>query len=322
MNELKLHPLTCPQCGAPGVVREGTRITECERCGALLCLTETDTPRYEAEANVSAGQAITAARTWMEEQKQTGLFGRPELVLVPFHEVSGRRVGLFERKIPVRKGVRRAMYSSHGGAQDVEVEYVYEDKEDTKVMVSDVQSIAPAARTPWDLRMFNADAARKEARLHGFDLVEAQRRATVYVEERAPELKADHRFGLRGSSEMVAASRRTIFFPFWSIPVQTETGSYEIVVDGIDGTIVAWRLPRIYKASTLNWAVLAVPGALAFGQFLRAILFGGALLDPGIAFVAGLAVLGAALWRSNQPDWSVQTWPDAGTIVRLEQHGR
>jgi hypothetical protein len=322
VNELKLYPLTCPQCGAPGVVREAVRITECERCGALLCLTAVDTPRYEAESNVNAAQAITAARAWLDQRRQTGIFGRPELVFVPYHEVSGRRVGVFERKVPVRKRVRRSMYSAASGGQDAEPEYEYTQKEDTKVMVSDIQQIAPAAQTPWDLRMFDADAARKAAQLHTFDLVEAQRRATVYVEEKKHELQADYRFGLRGSAEMVATSRRTLFFPFWSIPLQTETGSYEIVVDGIAGGIVAWRLPRIYQASTLNWAVLAVPGALALGQFLRATLLGSSILNPGIGLIVGIVALGAALWRSNRPDWSVQTWPDAATIVRLEQHGR
>jgi hypothetical protein len=121
---------------------------------------------------------------------------------------------------------------------------------------------------------------------------------------------------------MVAESRRTLFFPFWSIPVQTEAGSYEIVVEGIAGTIVAWRLPRVFKVATLNWAILAVPGALAFGQFLRAVLTGDSILNPGLGFVAGMMLLGPALWRSYRPDWSVQTWPDEGTIVRLEQHGR
>jgi hypothetical protein len=104
--------------------------------------------------------------------------------------------------------------------------------------------------------------------------------------------------------------------------LQTGTGSYEILVDGIAGAIVAWRLPQIYQTSTLNWALLAVPGALALGQFLRATLFGSSVLDPAIGFVAGIVVLGAALWRSNRPDWSVQSWPDAATIVRLEAHGR
>lgn len=322
MNELKLYPLTCPQCGAPGVVREAIRITECDRCGVTLCLTTVDTPRYEAESKVSAAQAITAARSWLDKRRQTGMFGRPELVLVPYHETSGRRVGVFERKVPVRKRVRRSMYSTQGGSHDAEPEYEYTQKEDTKVMVSDIQQIAPAAQTPWDLRMFDADAARKEARLQTFDLVEAQRRATVYVEETKHELQADHRVGLRGSAELVATSRRTLFFPFWWIPLQTETGSYEIVVDGIAGAIVAWRLPRIYQASTLNWAALAVPGALALGQFLRAIFLDASVLNPAVGLAAGVTLLAAALWRSNRPDWSVQTWPDAATIVRLEQHGR
>ena len=161
------------------------------------------------------------------------------------------------------------------------------------------------------------------AKLSNFGVtLEPWEQLTVYVEEERHQLPADYRFALRGSGELVATSRRTIFFPFWSIPLQTETGSYEIVVEGIAGAIVAWRLPRIYQASTLNWAVLAVPGALALGQFLRATLFGSSILNPAIGLVAGIVALGTALWRSNRPDWSVQTWPDAATIVRLEQHGR
>jgi ribosomal protein L37AE/L43A len=321
VNELKLLPLTCPQCGAAGVVRAGTRITRCERCGANLILTETFAPKYEAVANLNAAQAATTARAWLDERGQAGMFSRPELLLIPYHEISGRRVGVFERKLPVRRQIHRTVYSPQSGGKEVETKIVYDEKEDTKVMVSDVQHLTPAAPAPWGLTMFDAPAVRRVAELRSFDLVEAQRRATVYAEEQSPSALADQRFTDKGSAEMVATSRRTLFFPFWSIPVQTEAGSYEIVVEGVSGNVIAWRLPEVYRSSSLNWALLAVPGALGLGQALRALLFDTSVIDPVIAFAFGAIAAAAALYRSNRPDWYIQSWPRPDTIARLERRG-
>jgi hypothetical protein len=191
-------------------------------------------------------------------------------------------------------------------------------------MVSDVHHLTPAARTPWDLKMFQADEARRSAALRSFDLVEAQRRATVYAEEQSPSAVAARRFAevgitARGSAEMVATSPRTLFFPFWSIPVKTEAGSFEIVLEAVGGAIVAWRLPEPYPASSLSWALLAIPGALGLGHALRALLFDTSAFDPIVAFAIGAVATATALVRANRPDWTLRSWPEAGTIPRLER---
>lgn len=322
MNELKLHALTCPQCGAPGVVREGTRITDCDRCGAPLCLSEVSVARYEAVANLSAAQAVSRARKWMDAQGHVGVLGRPELVLLPFHEIAGRRIGIFERRVPERKRVHRRVHDPRSGGVSIESDWEYFEKEDTKVMVSDVQHLTPAARTAWDLAMFDARNARKMARLQTFDLVEAQRRATVYAEETSPTAVAGQRFADHGQAEMVAASRRTIFFPFWSVPVQKESGSYEIVLEAITGDVIAWRLPQSYPSGSLGWALLALPGSLALGHGIYGLLFGAPLIQPFLALAVGALATTAALYRANRPDWALRSWPEPGTIPRFERHGR
>jgi hypothetical protein len=319
VNELKLHALTCPQCGAPGVVREGTRITKCERCGALLCLSEVSTPRYEALANMTAAQAAHSARVWLDQQRRVGMFGRPELVLIPFHEVSGRRVGVFERRVPERIRVHRRVYDPQSGGTKIESDFTYKEKEDTKVMVSDVQQMTPAARTPWDLKMFDPRAARSVARLGAFDLVEAQRRSTVYAAEQSASAVAERRFGEKEGTELVAASRRTIYFPFWSIPVETGEGSYEVVLEAITGKIIAWRMPQPYPSGSLKWAALAVPGALILGHGLNGLFFGGSVIDPMLAAGIGLAATFVALLQARHPDWALRSWPGPETIPRLER---
>jgi hypothetical protein len=319
VSALELYALTCPQCGAAGVVREGTRITECDRCGARLCLTEVSTPRYEAVPELTATEALARVRAWLAGRGSKGTFGRPELLLIPLHEIAGRRVGVFERKLPVRREVLRTVYSAEARGPVVESRVVYDQRRDTKVMVADVHYLTPAARTPWDLTAFDATEARRRARLRTFDLVEAQRRATVYAEERTADAHARARFPGGGPARLVAVSRRTLFFPFWSIPVESRAGSYEVVVDGVTGAIVAWRLPEIYRGAGLTWALLAVPGALGLGQALRAVLFDAAVLDPAVAFTVGVLAVGAALWRSNRPDWRVRSWPEPDTVVRLQR---
>ncbi len=321
MNELKLHPIKCPQCGAPEVVREGTRITPCERCGATLCLTEVTAPRYEVTANLSAAQAAGTARAWMESRRKVGMLGRPELVFMPFHEISGRRIGVFDRTVPERHRVYKERYDPAAGTTVMEAAYEYSSKEDTKVMVADVEHMTPAAHAPWDLAMFDARAARRLAPLRTFDLVEAQRRATVFAEEQSPDATTVDRFAKK-DTEMIASSRRTLFFPFWSIPVETEAGGYELVVDGVSGNIIAWRMPETFKIPTLAWAVLAVPGALALGHALHATFLGQAVIDPVILFAVGVIATVTALVRSNRPDWQINSWPESGTIPRFERGGR
>lgn len=319
MNELRLNAVSCPQCGAPGIVREGTRITECERCGARLCLTEVSGPRYEAVAQLSATQALSKARSRIHRGRVQGQLGRPEMVLIPYHEIAGRRVGVFDRKVPERERVHRTIHSSSSGGPDVESKFVYREREDVKVMISDVQHLSPAARPAWDLSMFDAESARRGTELVRFELVEAQRRATVYAEEETPLGTASRRFADAGSARMVAASRRTIFFPFWLVPVEVSGRSYQMVVDGVAGRVVAWRLPRAPRREALWWGALVVPGALGIGQGLHGLITGSALVSPIVAMTIGIAATAVALHRVDRPDLSVETWPSPASIPRLER---
>ena len=317
MSKLQLHALTCPQCGAPGVVRRGTRITNCERCGARLCLTEVATSKYRVAGELDAAGAAARGHAWMKLRGSSGNLGRPELILVPYHEVSALRVGVFERKVPKRVRRQRSSYSSGAGSGFETVEsWVYAEKEDTKVMIADVQHLAPAARTPWNLKMFDAREARRSAHLEPFDLVEAQRRATVFAEEETASAAAGRRFS-EGNSQVVALARRTLFFPFFSIPVEMPSGSFEIVIDGILGNVVAWRLPHSYPQTAMNWALAGIPGAFALGYGIKAITLGAApapapapIVDPFLALVVGAIATAAALWMSNRPDWALKSWPD------------
>lgn len=316
MNELRLHPLTCPQCGAPGLVREGTRITDCDRCGARLCLTETASPRYEVEGRLSSAEVAEAARAWLGSRDLAGTVGRPELVLVPYHEMSGRRVGVFDRKVPQRIRNRRIVHGAGGQPQIDLHHYAYKEKPDTKVMLSDIQHLAPAARTPWDLGQFDAREARRTARLRTFDLADAQRRAVVYAEEESPSSFAARRFTDSDAAELVAVSLRTLFFPFWSIPVRSEDGDYELVLDGLSGEPVAWRMPERFPGVAAPWLLLAVPGALAAGQAFRALIMSSGQFELGIIFALGVLGLTAAFWRTARPDWRLRTWPEPGMRPR------
>jgi ribosomal protein L37AE/L43A len=318
VNELRLEPLTCPQCGAPGVVRQGTRITECGRCGARLCLTEVAEPRYEAVANLGAAEALNAARAWLERRAQAGILARPELVLIPFHEIVARRIGVYERRVPERRRVYHKPRAFGSPEEPIET-FEYFERDDTKVMVSDVQSLAPAAHAPWDLIMFDAQAARRSAQLRAFDLVEAQRHATVYAEEATPLGTSAERFAAVQGAELVAVSRRTLFFPFWSLPVHTKAGSYEVVLEAIGGDVVAWHLPAPYPTATVRWLLPAVAGALALGQGLRGLLLGAAPVDPVLAIVVGVALVAVAAHLANHADWAIRSWPEPGTIPRLER---
>ncbi len=315
MNGLGLRPLTCPGCGAPGLVREGTRITDCDRCGARLCLTETASPRYEVEGRLSSAEVAEAVRAWLDSRDLPGTVGRPELILVPYHEMSGRRVGVFDRTVPERIRRERIVHGP-GGQPQIDVHHTYEEKPDTKVMLSDIEHLAPAARTPWDLGQFQAREARRTARLRTFDLADAQRRAVVYAEEESASAFAARRFTDSDAAELVAVSLRTLFFPFWATPVRSEGGDFEVVLEGLSGKPVAWRMPQRFPGAAAPWLVLAVPGALAAGQALRALIMGTGQFELGIVFALGFLALAVAVWRTARPDWRLETWPDPGMPPR------
>lgn len=311
MNELRLHALSCPQCGAAGAVREGTRITECERCGVPLCLTGPVTPRYEAEARFDAARAVEAARAFLGQRRSDGDPGRPELLLIPFHEIAGRRTGVFQRTVPKRKRVQDVHYGPDDTPQ-IQTRWVQEEHFDTKVLLSDVGYLSPAVRTRWDLAAFDPRAARRAAILRPFQLAEAQRRATVFAEEITAPRLADRRFGETEDAKLVAVSHRTVFFPFWSVPVRSAGGSYEVLVDGTSGAVVAWELPEPFPARRWPWLALALPGTLALGVGLRGFALGASPIDPGLALLLGLITTGTALWWSSRPDWRLSRSPDEG----------
>lgn len=316
MNELRLHALVCPQCGAAGLVREGTRITRCERCGVPLCLTGVTVPRYEVESRLDAAAAVAAARTWLDAQRIDGVIGRPELILVPFHEVAGRRTGIFERKVPKRRLVEQVRgLDDPEGIPRVEHRWVQEYKEDTKVLLSDVQFLTPAAQPPWDLRDFDAAAARRTATLRRFELADAQRRATVLAEETSAEDLGLRRFAAGPTAEFVSVSRRTLFFPFWALPVASDGGSYEVVIDGLSGGMVAARLPRPFTRPGAAWVALAVVGALGLGIALRGFVLGSPAIHPLLALLVGGVGAALAVQRAAKPDWELRTWPETAASV-------
>ena len=319
MNELRLHPLQCPQCGAAGVVREGTRVTRCERCGVPLCLTDVTVPRYEVEARLDAPAAVAAVRAWLDVQKVEGSIGRPELILIPFHEIAGRRTGVFHRKVPKRRLVERVRgLEEPDRIPEIEHRWVQEYRDDTKVLLSDVQILTPAARPPWDLRDFDAHAARRTAMLKPFDLADAQRRATVLAEETSAEDLGLRRFGAGPAAEFISVSRRTLFFPFWTLPVASDGGSYEVVIDALSGGMVAARLPRPFARPDAAWIGLAVVGALGLGIGLRGFLLGDTGVHPLLALLVGLVGTALAVRRSTKPDWELRTWPEgAAPAARL-----
>jgi hypothetical protein len=252
--------------------------------------------------------AATAARRFLDARRLDGELGRPDLTLVPFHEIAGRRTGVFERKVPERKRVVDRAVWGPDDTPTVHARWVHTHRADTKVLLADVEHLAAAARTPWDLTGFDVRAARNAAVLRPFDLLDAQRRATVFAAEIAPTDLADRRFAGGDDARIVALSRRTLYFPFWWVPVELEGGSYEVIIEGVQGGVVAWRLPEPYPGGRWRWLAASAPGALALGSAIQTVLRGVEIpLDAPAAAGLGLLGLGAALWWARHPDWRVRS---------------
>lgn len=217
----------------------------------------------------------------------------PRLYFVPYHHITGRRVGVAHRQVPKtvleespgpldRLGSGGGLGAQHFGEGGAGPRVHVVEQADTKVMITDVQAFIPAfGGRRWDLVEFDAAAARLAAVLNPADVEALQRRATV-LSVTLPMEGAESRLVQPGpSSRIVAVQRGTILFPFWLVPFQHDGARYEVIVAGTAGGKVVWATTPGDHSAPTALRLLALAGGFLLGVGLRGVAAAGGLHLPG-----------------------------------------
>ena len=318
---MALVHLDCPSCGGALSLVEGERIVACRYCsGQSLVLVPDAVPRHVVKAALDEAAAVRAARTSLqrpgvERVARVARFDSVGRLYVPFYEATAVRLGSFF----VRDRVKPPAPLNDGEQSGPEVERWLRDpgveREDTKVIEQDVVRIGAACELP-ELgveRIRLAELRRDGAKilLQPFDPVALHSRAVVF----APTLPAD-RFleqttwrvpSPNDSTEYVETRLKLLYYPVWQACYRHRGRTYELVVDGVTGTLLAGSAPRHRGLAAGVVAAGVALGALGVGRWLRWMLTGDA---PGPAFLL-LAIAGVAL------AWLALRWFEQGGEIAL-----
>lgn len=291
--------VSCPRCGGALTLPGGARVVTCPSCGgrSLLAL-QPPRPVYYLEPAMDASAATAAVRTFLRRPPSAPDLAAkatllpPHLHFVPYHQVTGRRVGIVHRQIadtvleqPQQlldaRGQARQRGLGDPAGMGSRVRIV--NREDTKVMIADVQAFIPAfGGRRWDLADFDAAEARLGAVLRPADLDALQRRGTV-LSTTVPMEGAEARLVQPGPGvRIVAVQRRTLLFPFWLVPVRYRGARFEALVSAVvDGSVVWATTPGDRGAPPPLWLLATAAG------FLGGVGGRGLLATAGVHFGAG-----------------------------------
>lgn len=291
-----LVAVTCPRCGSALTLGGGERVVACHSCGgrSLLSL-QPPRPVYYVEPAMNAAAATASVRAFLRRPPNaprllaTSTLLPPRLYFVPYHHITGRRVGVAHRQVPQTvlenpSGPLDTLGGSSGlgseGLTGSRVRVV--EHADTKVMIADVQAFIPAfGGRRWDLVEFDAASARLGAVLNPADVEALQRRATV-LSATVPMEGAEKGLVQPGpGSRIVAVQRGTVLFPFWLVPFQHEGARYEVIVAATAGGKVVWATTPGDRSAPTSLRLLALVGGFLLGAGLRGVVAAGGLHLPG-----------------------------------------
>jgi len=321
---VSLTHLGCPGCGGPLTLAEGQRLVTCRYCGgSYLVVIPGATPRYVVAGELDREAARQTAQRFLQEASlpralsERGRIQELTLCFVPFYEWSGVRLGRFllreqdERPAPVKDEgqddgqLARWLLARPGETQE------------TRVILQDALRIRSACDLPeLGVDRIPLEALRRSGRpvpLEPYDLVKLQTRGVVFAPTRgADQMAADalRRIPVPGDRTAVVEQRlRVLYYPVWQARYLYRGRSYEIVIDGVRGTILRARAPRqLRQVAAVAVGALAV-AAFCFGRSGRDLLpatTGGehpaswitTTLGVGVGLVIGGAVAACLAWMA------------------------
>uniref|UniRef100_A0A831XK04 Zinc ribbon domain-containing protein n=1 Tax=Geobacter metallireducens TaxID=28232 RepID=A0A831XK04_GEOME len=267
MAEQQTVTISCPQCGSPFSFREGDRNARCPSCGTPLAISgEAGIPRFWIEERVDLAQARANARRAVAAAGgdprvvERLRFEGGELCFLPFWRLRGHAAGwLWSERETV---VREEEYDENGMRRVREVRGPNECTTESVMVAVDYSS--PACDVSrFGLRGIAVAAAVLP--LQGMDFALVSRRGTVFDPVKTPDevrreavAQARSRGGgkgvLRSAGRLSLCGERLslISYPVWSLSFARGERLYHVTIDGVNGRVLAGRLPGASRLTLLR----------------------------------------------------------------------
>ncbi len=300
----RVRGLSCPNCGGALEVDAGLRVVTCPYCGTpLLAVSEIGVRRLAVEPRVEAARARELARAWLAtgvskepKLRREAEIGEAFLSFLPFYRVEADCVG-----IALGTELRRRT-TGVGKSRRVQT---YEVDVERAVQTSFDRTYPALNVAEWGVRRVDL----RGDPLVAFDSDALARRGMVFpptgsegaVLKSALEQfrrEADPGRGLKRLRfkflEVLRERLTVIYYPLWVVRYRFRDRSYQVLVDGEDGSIAYAKAPGndFYRALMM---VATQAAALYVGTTLLQVWRGG---WEGLAVVgAGMLVLLAWGWK-------------------------
>lgn len=301
---IAVEGLVCPNCSAPLEARSGLRVLRCAYCSTrLLVIGKLGSRRLAVQPQIGRAEAIDTSRDWLgrgwsrdRRLGQEAEFGEPLLCFLPFYRVEadclGIALGTEQRTRTVGTGKRRRTET-------------YEVDIERKVERSYDETYAAVNVAEWGVHRIELQGDR----LVAFESAALDRLGMVYPPAgsqsrvRAAALagfvrRADPSRGLKRVHfkflETLRERLSVVYYPLWLVRYRFRSRSYQILVDGEDGSLAYGKAP----GNDLYRAVVAITSqaAVLYGATTILQVGGGSLEVLGATAVATIVAL-TWVWR-------------------------
>lgn len=297
MAEKIFKGVTCPACSGEQDLREGIRSFNCKYCGTLLVTKGVDgVIKYYVPKKINKTQAIQNTFNWLGKglAKARGLKSGSKvedafLVYIPYWRVKADVIGwVFGKE-------RRTRYvNNRPQTYYVDVEKKILQSYDRTFAACDVAELGvrKVNLAGDEMRPVNFEELQQEGML--FNIVSSEKEITDLAKEqftqeaintaRVDQITFQH-------NDLVRPWVSIVYYPLWVVRYIFQGRTYQVVVDGEDGTICYGKAPgnNLYRAvvgifgTALGTYLLTLFGSFAFisemeegsfGIYIFAVIFG------------------------------------------------
>ena len=294
-KEKVIKGITCPACSGELDINEGLRSFNCKYCGTLLVVKgESGTLKYYVPRKLKKEDAIAKAFDWLDKgmSKAKGLRANSKvedafLVFIPYWRVKADVVGWIfgqEKRTSTSNGRTTTYY--------VDVERKIQNSFDRTYSACDVAELGVKKinLTGDTILPVDFESLQREGMM--FNIIASEKEAFDYAKNNF-STEARNAVNLYNVTfehyDLVRENIGIVYYPLWVIRYSFENRTYQVVVDGEDGTICYGKAP----GNNLYRAIMGILGTGA-GMFLTT-FFGLFLLfevDEKFPFIAFIISFG------------------------------
>lgn len=300
-KEKVIKGITCPACNGELDLKEGIKTFNCKYCGTLLAVKgESGPAKYYVPKTIKKDDAINRTFNWLEKgiSKAKGLRAGSKvddafLVYIPYWRVRADVVGWVfgqERRtrtvnnrtetyyVDVEKKIQQSFDRTFPACDVAELGVKQVNLTGDELYPVEVESLQQ------DGMMFNIVSSEKEIYDYAKDNFASSARYSANVDK----VTFEH-------YDLVREDVNVVYYPLWVVRYVFQNRTYQVVVDGQDGTICYGKAPgnNLFRAVT---GILGVGAGMYLATLFGAFAIGsesgkGALAVYVIALIAGIFLI-------------------------------